>query len=155
MGYLLFIPTVFYLLFGCPMANFWLLLRKQSHLADVNSAFGLSIAPKVTQRNWVSAPNWVPSGLWSKWHNPLSKSPQIAEKTLPRLVPRFSKLWKYPQYPKQLYLNAGGLETCIIPHRMQSLVFKTLAFAYQSNQWVKIQQFPWIGANAPNTPNNV
>ena len=29
-------PCYFYLLFGCSMANFWLLLRKQSHSPDVN-----------------------------------------------------------------------------------------------------------------------
>ena len=36
---------------------------------------------------------------------------------------------------------------------MQSLVLKTLAFADQWNQWV--HQFPYIGANSRNTPNDV
>ena len=37
------------------------------------TAFGLSVfGPKVTRRGWVSTPNWVPSGLWLQWHNPLS-----------------------------------------------------------------------------------
>ena len=36
---------------------------------------------------------------------------------------------------------------------MQSLVLKTLAFAGKSNQLV--HQFPYIGANSPNTPNDV
>ena len=66
-------------------------------------AFGLSIfVPKVVCRGWVSTPNWVPSGLWLQWHNPLTYSPQIAENTLPRLAPTFSKMWKCPKYPKQL-----------------------------------------------------
>ena len=70
------------------------------------TAFGLSIfGPKVTRRGWVSTPNWVPSGLWSQWHNPLSLSPQIAENTLHRLASRFSKMWKCLQYPKQLYFD--------------------------------------------------
>ena len=30
LGYLLFISAILYLLFDCPMANFWLLLTKQS-----------------------------------------------------------------------------------------------------------------------------
>ena len=107
LDYLLFIPATFYLLFGCSMANCWLLLRKQSHSPDVTHlAFGLSIfGPKVTRRGWVSTSNWVPSGLWSQWHNPLSLSPQIAENTLHRLASRFSKMWKCLQYPKQLYLD--------------------------------------------------
>ena len=66
-------------------------------------ASGLSIfGPKVTRRGWVSTPSWVPSGIWSQWHNPLTHSPQIAENTLPRLASNFSKMWKCPQYPKQL-----------------------------------------------------
>ena len=98
LGYLLFIPAIFYLLFGCPMANFSLLLRKQYHSPDVNHCICVSIfGPKVTRRVWVSTPKWVPSGLWSQSHNPLSHSLQIAENTLPRLVPRFSKMWGFPQ----------------------------------------------------------
>ena len=78
------------------------------------------------------------SGLWSQWHKPLSHRPQIAEHTLPRLAPRFSKMWKCPQYSKKVIAWHGcGLSACIIPHWMQGLVFKTLAFAVQSNQWVK------------------
>ena len=34
--YLFFIPAIFYRLFGCSMANFWLLLRRQSHTPDDN-----------------------------------------------------------------------------------------------------------------------
>ena len=37
LDYLLFIPAIFFnLLFGCFMANFWLLLRNQSPSPDVN-----------------------------------------------------------------------------------------------------------------------
>ena len=87
----------FYLQFDCPMANFWLLLRKQSLM--LITAFGLStFSPKVARRGWVSTSNWVPSGLWSQWHNPLNHSPQIAENTLPTLAPSFSEMWKCPQY---------------------------------------------------------
>ena len=39
LGYLLFIPAIFYLLLVCPMANFWLLLRKQSQSSDVSHCF--------------------------------------------------------------------------------------------------------------------
>ena len=54
------------------------------------------------------------------------------ENTLPKLAPSFSKMWKCPQYPKQLQLDT--VEACTLPHWMQSLVFKTLALADQSNQ---------------------
>ena len=70
------------------------------------TVFGLSIfGLKVTGRGWVSTTNWVPSGLWSQWHNPLSHSHQIAENTLPRLVHSFSEMWKCLQYPKQLQFD--------------------------------------------------
>ena len=68
------------------------------------SASGFSIfGPKVTWRGWVSTPNWVPSGFWSQpTYDPPSHSPEIAENTLPRLAPRFFKMWKCLQYPKLL-----------------------------------------------------
>ena len=89
-----------YLQFGSPMTNFWLLLGKQSHYPMLITAFGLPIFdPKVARRDWVSTPNWVPSGLWSQCHNPLSHSPQIAENTLPRRALNFYKIWKCPQSP--------------------------------------------------------
>ena len=51
-------PAIFYLLFDCPMANFWLLLRKQYYSPDVNHCICVSIfGPQVTQRGWVSTPN--------------------------------------------------------------------------------------------------
>ena len=55
---------LFYVLFGCPMTNFWLVLKKQCHSADVNHfVFRLSIFdPKVTRRGWVPTLNWVLSG---------------------------------------------------------------------------------------------
>ena len=67
------------------------------------TVFGLSIfGRKRTCRAWVSTPNWVPSGLWSQWHNPLSHSPQIAENTLPGLVPSYFKMLNCLQYQKPL-----------------------------------------------------
>ena len=98
LDYLLFIPAIFYLLFDCSMANFWLLLRKQSHSPEVTHlAFGLStFGPKVTRRDCVSTPNLVSRGLWSQWHNPLTHSPQTAENTLPIPAPNFYKIWKFP-----------------------------------------------------------
>ena len=49
LGYLLFIPAIyfFYPLFGCPMANFWLLSSKQSHSPNVNHCiWAISFWPK-------------------------------------------------------------------------------------------------------------
>ena len=100
--------------FICCLAAPWLSFgyywgNSLTHLMII--AFGLLIfSPKVTRRGWVSTPNLVPSGppnlvpsgLWLQWHNPLTHSPQIAQNTLPRLELCFSKMWKCPQYPKQL-----------------------------------------------------
>ena len=126
MGYLLFIPIFFIFCFASP----WLIFdfywgNSLTHM--LVTAFGLSIfGPKVTQGlGLYSISHWVPTGLSSQWHNQLGNSPKIATNTLPRLVPKFSKMWKYPQY-------------CIIPHWMHNLVFRTLAFAEKSNQWVKV-----------------
>ena len=95
------------LFFICCLADPWLTFgyfwrNNLSHLMLI-TAFGLSIfVQKVTWRGWASTPNWVSSGFWSQWHTPFSHTPQIAENTLPRLALRFSKMWKCPQYPKQL-----------------------------------------------------
>ena len=104
LDYLLFIPAIF---FNCCLAAPWLTFgyywgNSLTHLMLI-IASGLSIfGSKVAQRGWISTPNWVPSGFWSQWHNPLTHSPQIAENTLPRLVPSFSKMWKCLQYPQKL-----------------------------------------------------
>ena len=78
-----------WLTFGCYWGN------SLTHLMLITT-FGLSIfGPKGTWQGWVST-NWVPSGFWWQWHNPLSHSDQIVEKTLPTPAPRFSKMWNVP-----------------------------------------------------------
>ena len=62
LGYLLFIPAIyfFYLLFGCPMANLWLLSSKQSHSPNVNHCiWAFSFWPKcgLGGVGWVSTCN--------------------------------------------------------------------------------------------------
>ena len=104
LDYLLFIPAIFFI---CYLAAQWLtfgysLGNSLTHLMLI-IASGLSIfGPKVIPRGWVNTPDWVPSGLWSQWHNLLAHSPQIAENALPRLGPSFSKMWKCFQYLKRL-----------------------------------------------------
>ena len=88
--------------FICCLAAPWLTLGCywENSLTDLMLAIasGLSIfGPKLARRGWVSTSNWVPSGLWSQWHNPLTHSPQIAKNTLPKLAPSFSKMWKFHQ----------------------------------------------------------
>ena len=89
-------------LFICCLAAPWLIFgycwrNSLTHLMLI-IAFRWSIfGRKVTRRGSVSTSNWVPSGLWSQWHNPLTHSPQIAKNTLPKLAPSFSKIWKYHQ----------------------------------------------------------
>ena len=93
----------FYMLFVWPMANCWLLLRKQSQSPDVNHCiWAIKFWFKSELEGWVSTLNWVASELWLQWHNALSHTLQIAVNTLPRLSPRFSNMWKCPQYSKQL-----------------------------------------------------
>ena len=84
-------------------SNYW--GNSLTHLMLV-TAFGLSVfGPKMTRSGWVYISNWAPRRLWSKWHNSLSHSPQVAGNTLPRLAPRFSRMWKFPQYPKSYSLT--------------------------------------------------
>ena len=67
------------------------------------TAFELLIfGPKVTESSWISTLNWVPSRVWLQCLNQPSFSPQIAENTLLRLAFSFSKMWKCPQYLKQV-----------------------------------------------------
>ena len=91
--------ALYYLLFGCHMANFWLLLRKQCY------------SPNVNHCTWAigSWPSAVLGGVGSLHltecpvsfnHNAITA--QIAENTLPRLKPSFSKMWNYTKYPKQV-----------------------------------------------------
>ena len=95
---LLVIPAIFLSVVSLPT---WLTLgyywrKSLTHLMLI-SAFELTtFGPKVIRRCWGSTPNWVSSGLWSQWHNPLSHSPQIVKNILPRLASRFSKMWKCP-----------------------------------------------------------
>ena len=104
LGYLLFIPAIFlsvfltapWLTFGYYWGNS--LTHLMLIIASGLSIFGL----KVTRRGWLSTPNWVSGGLWSKSHIPVTHSPQIAENTLHRLPLSFFKMWKCLQYPKQL-----------------------------------------------------
>ena len=91
-----------YYLFVCSLTAPWLTFGyywESSPCPDVNYCiWAINFCPKVARRGWVSTCNWVPSGLWSQWHNPLNHSPQIAENTLPTLEPSFSEMWKCPQY---------------------------------------------------------
>ena len=89
----------FYLLFGFSMANFWLLSSKQHHSPNVNHCIcPISFWPRAGM-----------GGVGSLHRNECPVSfdhnaiiPQIAENTLPRLKPSFPKMWKCPQYPKQV-----------------------------------------------------
>ena len=99
--YLLFIPAIyfFYLLFGCSMANFWLLSNKQSHSPNVNHCIWVSVFGPKLDREGLGSLHLIECPV-SFDHNAIT--PQIAENTLPRLKPSFSKMWKCPQYPKQV-----------------------------------------------------
>ena len=96
--------------FICSLAAPWLSFgyywgNSLTHLMLI-TAFGPPIfGPRVTCRDWVSTPNLVPSGFWSQWHKPLAHSAQIPENTLPRLAPRFSKIWKGPITQKSYSLT--------------------------------------------------
>ena len=104
LGYLLFIPAIycFYLLFGCFMANISLLSSKHSHSPNVNHCiWAISFSPKAELGGAVSL--HLTECPVSFDHNAVT--PQIAQDTLPRLKPSFSKIWKCPQDPKPVYLD--------------------------------------------------
>ena len=89
----------FYLMFGCPMANFWMLSSKQSHSSMLITEFGLLFFDPKLEFEGVGSLHLTDCPV-SFHHNAIT--PQIAENTLPRLKPSFSKMWKCPQYPKQV-----------------------------------------------------
>ena len=92
----------FYLLFGCPMANVWLLSSKQSQSRNVNHCiWDISFWPKAGLGG-VGSLHLIECPV-SFDHNAIT--PQIAENTLPKLEPSFSKMWKCPQYPRQVQLD--------------------------------------------------
>ena len=94
--------SFFYLLFGCPMTNFWLLSSKQSHSPNVNHCiWAISFWPKAGLRG-VGSLHLTECPV-SFDHNAIT--PEIAENSLPRLKPSFSKMWKCPQYPKQVQFD--------------------------------------------------
>ena len=92
----------FYLLFGCPIANVWLLSSKQSQSRNVNHCiWAISFWPKA-ELGGVGSLHLIECPV-SFDHNAIT--PQIAENTLPILKPNFSKMWKCPKYPKQVQLD--------------------------------------------------
>ena len=91
-----------YLLFGCPMANFWLLSSKQSHSPSVDHCIStISFQPRAGIGGVGSL--HLTECQVSFDHNAIK--PQIAENPLPRLKPSFYKIRKCPQYPKQIQLD--------------------------------------------------
>ena len=92
----------FYLLFEFPMANFWLLSSKQSHSSDVNhciSAISFWARAEMAGVGYLH----LTEGPVSFDHKAITL--QIAENTLSRRKPSFSKMWKCPQYPKQVQFD--------------------------------------------------
>ena len=92
----------FHLLLGCFMANFWLLLSKQSHSPNVNHCiWAISFLSKAGLGG-VGSLHLIECPV-SFDHNAVT--PQIAQDTLPRLKPSFSKISKCPQDPKPVQLD--------------------------------------------------
>ena len=105
LDYLLFNPIIFHLFFSCPIASFWLLLRKQSHLTDDNhSIWSFNFWSKGDSEGLGATPNAVSSGLWSQWQNPL----QTAENDLQTYTQFFQNV-EIPRIPKALWWHCGGL----------------------------------------------
>ena len=89
----------FYLLLGCFMANFWLLSSKQSHSPNVNHCIWAISFWHRAEMGGVGSLHLTKSPV-SFRHKAIT--PHIAENTLPRFKPSFSKIWKCSQYPKQV-----------------------------------------------------
>ena len=85
---MLFIPAFFLSVAWLLHGIFGYCLRNSlTHLMLI-IAFRRSIfVRKVTRRGSVSTSNWVPSGLWSQWHNPLTTHPKLQKILSPNLPP--------------------------------------------------------------------
>ena len=57
LGYLLFIPNIFYLMFGWPIANFWLSLRKKSHSPNASHCIWTNYF--LSERDWEGLAPWT------------------------------------------------------------------------------------------------
>ena len=82
-----------------PWSNFWLLLRKESQPPNANhcnQAISFWARAEWEGLNITECPVGFD-------HNAII--PQIVQNTLPRLKPSFSKMWKCPQYSKQLLFD--------------------------------------------------
>ena len=87
----------FYLLFDCPMANFWLLSNKQSHSLNVNHCIWAISFRSGAEMGGVRSLHLTE---WPVSFDCKAITPQIAEDTLPRLKPSFSKMWECLPMPK-------------------------------------------------------
>ena len=97
--YLLFIPAFFYLLLVCPIANFWLLSRKQSHSPNVNYCIWAII---FSSRAGLEGAGFLHLTECTVNFDHNATTPQIVENALPRVKPSFSKMWKCCQFLKQV-----------------------------------------------------
>ena len=149
----LYFSYFFYLLFDCSMANFWLLLSKQSQSPNVNHCiWDINFWPRVGLGGVRSL--YLTECPVSFDHNAIT--PQIAQNTLPRFKPSFSKMLKCPQYPKK-----GIAWHCVVFRlakylldakcRVQNFSFLLI------NQWRKVPgstvSLNW--GNVPNTPKGI
>ena len=77
--------------------------ERVSHSPDVNHCiYAINFWPKVDWKLLVLYTRLKTQWVWSQCLSLLSSPPQIAEDTLPRLVPSLPKIWKCPQYPKRV-----------------------------------------------------
>ena len=125
LGCLHFMPAIFCI---CCLDAPWITFgyywgNSLTHLV-LTTAFEVSIfGPKVTRRSWVSTPNWVPIWLWSQWYKPLTPT---CWKNSPQTCTQISQNVELPLIPKAVIAwDCGGLQACLIPHWIQSLMFKT------------------------------
>ena len=149
----LYFSYFFYLLFDCSMANFWLLSSKQSQSPNVNHCiWGISFWPRAGLGGVRSV--YLTECPVSFDHNAIT--PQIAQNTLPRFKPSFYKMWKCPQYPKQVQIDivlSLGLQNTLLDAKFRVQNFSFLLI----NQWLKVPgstvSLNWD--NVPNTPKGV
>ena len=85
----------FYLLFDCPMTNFWLLSSKQYHSPNVNHCIWAISFWSRAEMGGVGSVHLTECPV-SFDHKAIT--PQIAGNTLASHKPSFSKMWKCPQY---------------------------------------------------------
>ena len=130
----LYFSYFYYLLFGCPTANFWLLSSKQSHSPNVNHCIWAISFWSRAEMEGVGSLHLSECPV-SFDHKAIT--PQIAGNTLPRFKPSFPKCENAPNTQNRYNLTLWrplGLQNTSLDAKFRVQNFSFLLI----NQWLKV-----------------